>query len=134
MGLKDRNYIIQEYVIGVPAYFHIFNSKIMNRIEITGMDIRYESNVDGLRRLPPRILDEIGVMPSFTVIGNIPMVLRESLLIKVYEYAENFVNATKKFVGEELVGPFCLESIVKDDGEIVVFEFSGRIVAELTYT
>jgi len=27
------------------------------------------------------------------------------------------------------VGPFCLESIVKDDLSIVVFEFSGRIVA-----
>ncbi len=28
-----------------------------------------------------------------------------------------------------MIGPFCLESVVTDKGEIVVFEFSGRIVA-----
>jgi len=124
---NPKDYIIQEYVIGVTAYFHIFNSKVYNRIEITGMDIRYESNVDGLRRLPPNLMPSIN--PTFTVIGNIPMVLRESLLVKVHEYARRFVDATKKYVGEELIGPFCLESVVTDDGRIVVFEFSGRIVA-----
>ncbi len=124
---NPSNYIIQEYVVGVPAYYHIFNSKVRKRIEITGMDIRYESNVDGLKRLPPEFAKD--VQPTFTVIGNIPMVLRESLLIKVYNYAKSFVEATKNVVGEELIGPFCLESIVTEDGDIVVFEFSGRIVA-----
>ncbi len=119
-------YIIQEYIIGVPAYFHFFYSPMLNRLEITGMDIRYESNVDGLKRLPPKYLE---VEPTFTVVGNIPMVLRESLLIKVFEYALNFVNTVKKVVGQEMIGPFCLESIIKDDGSVVVFEFSGRIVA-----
>ncbi len=126
LGNPD-NYIIQEYVIGVPAYYHYFNSKVYNRLEITGMDIRYESNVDGLRRLPPQYAQK--VKPTFTVVGNIPLVLRESLLIKVYEYGKMFVEATRKYVGEEILGPFSLESIITDEGEIVVFEFSGRIVA-----
>ncbi|UXD21090.1 5-formaminoimidazole-4-carboxamide-1-(beta)-D-ribofuranosyl 5'-monophosphate synthetase [Ignicoccus pacificus DSM 13166] len=124
---NPSNYIIQEYVIGVPAYYHVFNSKVYNRIEITGMDIRYESNVDGLRRLPPKYASKVS--PTFTVVGNIPMVLRESLLITVYNYAKSFVEVTKEVVGEEIVGPFCLESIITENGEIVVFEFSGRIVA-----
>ena len=124
---NPKNYIIQEYVVGVPAYYHLFNSPMYGRLEITGMDIRYESNVDGLRRLPPEFAKEIS--PTFTVVGNIPMVLRESLLIKVYEYGKRFVRATREHVGEEMVGPFCLESIITEEGEVVIFEFSGRIVA-----
>lgn len=44
--------IIQEYVIGIPMYFQFFYSPILKRVEMTGIDIRYETNVDGLRRLP----------------------------------------------------------------------------------
>jgi 5-formaminoimidazole-4-carboxamide-1-(beta)-D-ribofuranosyl 5'-monophosphate synthetase len=65
-NLND-NYTIQEYLIGVPAYYHYFSSRIMNRIEIFGMDIRYETNVDGRT---------LGLAePSFVVVGNIPLVL-----------------------------------------------------------
>ena len=119
--------LIQEYVVGVTAYFHYFYSPILDRLEILGCDIRYESNVDGLKRLPNKYIEEIE--PTFTVIGNIPMVLRESLLLKVYDYGMRFVNETKRSLPPGIIGPFCLESIVRDNGDIVVFEFSGRIVA-----
>jgi 5-formaminoimidazole-4-carboxamide-1-(beta)-D-ribofuranosyl 5'-monophosphate synthetase len=119
-GIHD-GYIIQEYVIGVPAYYHYFESRVYNRLEIFGMDIRYESNVDG--RIPG--LAE----PTFTVVGNIPMVLRESLLPTVQKYGEQFVKAVNELVPPGMVGPFSLESIITDDLSIVVFEFSGRIVA-----
>ncbi|MFP3201786.1 MAG: formate--phosphoribosylaminoimidazolecarboxamide ligase [Sulfolobus sp.] len=117
--------IIQEYVIGVPMYFQFFYSPIMNRLEITGIDIRYETNIDGLRRLPA----DINVDPTFVVVGNIPAVARESLLPKVYDYGLSFVNTVREYVPPGMIGPFCLESVAKDSGEIVVFEFSGRIVA-----
>jgi len=117
--------IIQEYIIGVPMYFQFFNSVILNRLEITGIDIRYETNIDGLRRLP----SDIKIDPTLVVVGNIPAVARESLLPKVYEYGENFVNTVKELVPPGMIGPFCLESIVTDQGDVVVFEFSGRIVA-----
>jgi 5-formaminoimidazole-4-carboxamide-1-(beta)-D-ribofuranosyl 5'-monophosphate synthetase len=119
-GIHDE-YVIQEYVIGVPAYYHYFESRVYNRLEIFGMDIRYESNVDG--RIPG--LAE----PTFTVVGNIPMVLRESLLPTVQRYGEQFVKAVNELVPPGMVGPFSLESIITDDLSIVVFEFSGRIVA-----
>ncbi|MCY0860334.1 MAG: formate--phosphoribosylaminoimidazolecarboxamide ligase [Sulfolobaceae archaeon] len=132
MKLKEKGLIksedevlIQEYVIGVPMYFQFFYSPILDRLEIFGIDIRYETNIDGLRRLPMTELVE----PSFVVVGNIPAVARESLLPKVYDYAENFVRVTKEVVPPGMIGPFCLESIVTDEQEIVVFEFSGRIVA-----
>jgi 5-formaminoimidazole-4-carboxamide-1-(beta)-D-ribofuranosyl 5'-monophosphate synthetase len=119
-NLND-NYIIQEYLIGVPAYYHYFSSRIMNRIEIFGMDIRYETNVDGRT---------LGLAePSFVVVGNIPLVLRESLLPKIQEYGERFAKAVEELIPPGLIGPFCLESIIGDDLSIRVFEFSARIVA-----
>ncbi|BCS91996.1 formate--phosphoribosylaminoimidazolecarboxamide ligase [Metallosphaera javensis (ex Sakai et al. 2022)] len=117
--------IIQEYVVGIPMYFQFFYSPVLQRVEMTGIDIRYETNVDGLRRLP----SDLRVEPTFVVAGNIPAVARESLLPSVYEYAENFVRTTRDIVPPGAIGPFCLESVVTDTLDVVVFEFSGRIVA-----
>lgn len=123
---SEEDVIIQEYIVGVPMYFQFFYSTLLQRTEIFGIDIRYETNIDGLRRLPQGYID---VEPTFIVVGNIPAVARESLLPKAQEYAESFVNNVKEKVPPGMIGPFCLESIVTDKGEIVVFEFSGRIVA-----
>lgn len=120
--------IIQEYVLGTPAYIQYFYSPVFNRVEIMGADIRYESNVDGLRRLPPRYLDN-EQEPSFVVVGNIPIVLRESLLPTALEYGRRFVEHGKKTMWPGPIGPFCLEGVIRDDLEFIVFEFSGRIVA-----
>ncbi len=119
--------IIQEYVVGVPAYYHYYASRLYRRVELLGMDIRYESNVDGLRRLPPRYAT--GIEPTFVVTGNLPMVLRERLVLRVLEYGEAFARRVEEATGAPMIGPFSLESIVRDDLEIRVFEFSGRIVA-----
>ena len=117
----EGDYIIQEYVFGVPAYYHYFASPVYNRVEVFGMDIRYETNVDGRT---------FGwVEPTFVVVGNLPVVLRESLLPVVHKYGVDFAKAAREKVGCELAGPYCLESIIRDDMAIVVFEFSGRIVA-----
>jgi 5-formaminoimidazole-4-carboxamide-1-(beta)-D-ribofuranosyl 5'-monophosphate synthetase len=114
-------HIIQEYVFGVPAYYHYFASQVYGRVEVLGADIRYESNVDGRT---------FGwVEPSFVVVGNLPLVLRESLLPAIWRYGVQFARAVKEAVGCDLAGPYCLESIIKDDMSISVFEFSGRIVA-----
>ncbi|EHP69521.1 MAG: formate--phosphoribosylaminoimidazolecarboxamide ligase [Metallosphaera yellowstonensis] len=124
--IKDKSdLIIQEYIVGIPMYFQFFYSPILSRVEITGIDIRYETNVDGLRRLPP----DMRIDPTFVVAGNIPAVARESILPSVFDYAERFVNTTRELVFPGMIGPFCLESIVTDKLDVVVFEFSGRIVA-----
>ena len=114
-------YIVQEYVVGVPAYYHYFASPVYSRVELFGMDIRYESNVDG------RVFGL--AEPTFVVVGNLPLVLRESLLPTVVRYGENFAKAVAEVVPPGMIGPFSLESIITDEPRIVVFEFSGRIVA-----
>ncbi len=119
--------IIQEYVVGVPAYYHYFYSPLLDRVEIMGADIRYESNVDGLRRLPPSYAQDIE--PSFVVVGNIPLAMRESLLPRIHDYGRRLVEQTTRELPPGIIGPYSLESIVTPSLEIKVFEFSGRIVA-----
>jgi len=123
-GLDASQLIIQEYIFGTPMYFHYFYSPILKRLELLGADIRYESEVDGIKRYPYPVEDY-----TFTVVGNIPLVLRESLLEQVFDYGEKFVVATRNLIPPGVIGPFCLEAICKSNLEIVVFEFSGRIVA-----
>lgn len=124
---EARESFIQEYVVGVPMYFHYFYSPIKNEVELLGVDVRYESNVDGIVRLPPSFRSKYTT--SFVVTGNIPVVIRESLLEKVFEYGEKFVEASKRLVPPGIIGPFCLETICTDSLDLVAFEFSARIVA-----
>jgi len=131
LGLVENpnEVLLQEYLVGVTAYFHYFYSPILGRTEILGADVRYESDVDGLRRVPVALSLELGLEPTFTVVGNIPLVLRESLLPEVLELGVRFVRITQEKLPPGIVGPFCLESVVDRDLRIKVFEFSGRIVA-----
>ncbi len=118
---------IQEYLIGVTMYAHYFQSPMFDRLEITGFDIRYETNVDGLKRLPSLFAKNIS--PSFTVCGNIPVYPRERLLETFIQYGERFVEATRKLIPPGIIGPFSLECVINEELEPIVFEFSGRIVA-----
>ena len=68
-------------------------------------------------------------MPSFNVIGNSPLVLRESLLDEVYSMGERFVDASKRLVPPGMNGPFCIEGVYDQNGKFTAFEFSARIVA-----
>ena len=72
---------------------------------------------------------EIDDVPSFNVIANSPLVLRESLLDEVYSMGERFVKASKKLVFPGMNGPFCIEGVYDADAKFHTFEFSARIVA-----
>jgi 5-formaminoimidazole-4-carboxamide-1-(beta)-D-ribofuranosyl 5'-monophosphate synthetase len=128
--IKDeKDLYIQEYVLGVPVYLQYFYSPLTGEVELMGIDRRYESDVDALGRVPSRQQQETGIEPSYTVVGNIPLVLRESLLDEVYKIGERFVEASKRFVKPGMIGPFCIEGVYDRDNKFVSFEFSARIVA-----
>ena len=123
-----RGIQIQEYVLGVPVYPHYFYSKLNRELELMSVDRRYESNVDAIGRIPAR--EQLALEPNtnYTVVGNIPLVLRESLLMDVIEAGERVVKTAEKLMGG-LWGPFCLEGVFTEELEFVVFEVSARIVA-----
>ncbi|WP_456449894.1 formate--phosphoribosylaminoimidazolecarboxamide ligase, partial [Palaeococcus sp. (in: euryarchaeotes)] len=124
--LKDVQ--IQEYILGVPIYPHYFYSKLNGELELMSVDRRYETNVDGIGRISAKDQLELDFENSYVVVGNIPIVLRESLLMEVMEMGERTVKAAEEIMGG-LWGPFCLETILTDEMEFVVFEISARIVA-----
>jgi len=127
---EESDLYIQEFIRGVPVYLQYFYSPIAEELELLGIDRRYESDIDGIGRIPAK--QQLGagsIEPSYTVIGNIPLVLRESLLEEVYKIGENFVHASERLVPPGMPGPFCLEGVYDSEGKFTTFEFSARIVA-----
>ena len=134
---SSQRFTIQEYVLGTRYYVHFFYSPIRTEgyrlkkgvLELLSMDRRDESNVDEMYKLGAQEeLKRLGLFPSFVVTGNIPVVVRESLLPKMLDLGEKVVERSIELFGG-MIGPFCLESIVTDDLRIKVFEISSRIVA-----
>jgi len=127
--LKEEH-IIQEYIVGVPLYIHYFYSPLENRLEIMSMDRRYETNVDSLGRIPAAAQEGMDVSPSYVVVGNSPVSLRESMLAEAYRMGEAVVRVSKEICGPKgLFGAFCIETIITPDMQFFVMEISARIVA-----
>lgn len=137
IDLSQESYTIQEYILGTRYYLHYFYSPLRTQgyrvgegsLELMSMDRRDESNIDELYKLgATEELKKHGMFPSLVVTGNIPVVIRESLLNKVLEMGESVILKSYELFGG-LIGPFCLESIVTDKLDFKVFEISCRIVA-----
>lgn len=126
----DTDFVIQEYVIGVTLYLHYFRSLLTDNLEIMSIDRRYETNVDSLGRIPLANQEGLEIEPSFVVVGNSPLAIRESMLSEAFYMGERVVKASRQLMGEPgLFGPFCLETVITPDQQIYVIEISGRIVA-----
>ncbi len=126
---KGKAYIIQEYIIGAPIYIHYFHSPLTGEIELMSFDRRYESNVDSIGRIAAKDQLDMGLDTSYNITGNLPIVIRESLLPKVFEMGEAVIASSKRLVKGGLFGPFSLETVITPDLQFVVFEISARIVA-----
>jgi 5-formaminoimidazole-4-carboxamide-1-(beta)-D-ribofuranosyl 5'-monophosphate synthetase len=129
----DKECVIQEFIVGVRAYPHYFFSPFnkqgyltkQGRIEMLGVDRRVESSADEIARA---ICLGIDLDLAFTVIGNEPMVLRESLLSEYMEIGRKVSEKSFDLYGG-LFGPYCIETIITENLEIIAFEVSARIVA-----
>ena len=130
LSLEDLDGIhLQEYVLGVNAYPHYFSSLMKDDVEFLGVDKRYESAVDSIGKIPASQQIEIEINPTYTIVGNIPLVLRESLLPELIRMGENVHKKAKELAPPGIIGPFCLETVITDDLKIYTFEISARIVA-----
>ena len=72
---------LQEYALGVNVYPSYFSSILQDDVELLAMDRRYESAVDCIGKIPAAEQLEIDVNPTYTVVGNFPIVARESLFL-----------------------------------------------------
>jgi len=134
---KEKPYTIQEFVMGTRYYLHYFYSPIQKEgyqlsqgsLQLLSMDRRDETTIDEVQRLGSIAeLEEIGIHPTFVVTGNIPIVMRESLLPKVFQMGESVIETSLNLFGG-IIGSFCLETVVTEELEFKVFEISARIVA-----
>lgn len=120
---------LQEYVLGVNIYPHYFSSIMHEDVEFFGVDKRYESTVDAIGRVPAAEQLEMEISPTYTIVGNIPLTLRESLLPELLKMGDNVQKTAEELAPPGIIGPFCLEIVVTDNLEIYTFEISARIVA-----
>jgi 5-formaminoimidazole-4-carboxamide-1-(beta)-D-ribofuranosyl 5'-monophosphate synthetase len=130
-GLKEAR--MEQYVIGPVFNLDFFYSPLSSgeeRIELIGIDWRFESSLDGYVRLPAAqqlTLNENQVIPEYTVCGHNSATLRESLLENAFELAEKYVKATQEHFAPGIIGPFCLQTCVDKDLKFFIYDVAPRI-------
>ncbi|RXG34656.1 formate--phosphoribosylaminoimidazolecarboxamide ligase family protein [Methanohalophilus sp. WG1-DM] len=130
-GLAEAR--IERYVIGPVFNFDLFYSPLeeeMNPIELLGIDWRFETSLDGHVRLPApqqMALAEHQLTPEYTVCGHNTATLRESLLEKVFELAEMYVDASRGYYDPGVIGPFCLQTCVDKDLNFYIYDVAPRV-------
>lgn len=124
---------MEQYIIGPVFNLDFFYDPLKEKgekVELLGIDWRFESSLDGYVRLPGKQqveLEEDGIIPEYTVCGHNSATLRESLLDKAFEMAEKYVKATQQHYDPGIVGPFCLQTCVDKDLHFYIYDVAPRI-------
>lgn len=123
---------IEEFVVGAQYNFNFFYSPLNEELELIGTDTRRQTNLDGLLKLPAS--EQLEVLKHMRMsnieIGHVACTLRESMLEKVFEVGEKFVEVCRKECPPGIIGPFALQGAVvpEESGEeIVIFDVSFRL-------
>jgi 5-formaminoimidazole-4-carboxamide-1-(beta)-D-ribofuranosyl 5'-monophosphate synthetase len=127
-----RSAPIEEFVVGAQYNFNFFYSPLNKELELIGTDTRRQTNLDGLLKLPASEQLEVlkHIRMSNIEIGHVACTLRESILEKVFEIGEKFVEICRKEYPPGLIGPFALQGAIvpEEKGEeIVIFDVSFRL-------
>lgn len=125
---------IERYVIGPVFNLDFFYNPLedeLEKIELLGVDWRFESSLDGHVRLPaPQQMSMVGTsqeVPEMTVCGHNSATIRESLLEKAYKMAETFVEASMKHYDAGIIGAFCLQTCIDKDMNYFIYDVAPRI-------
>ncbi len=124
---------MEQYIIGPVFNLDFFHSPLEEKgekIELLGVDWRFESSLDGYVRLPAGQqagLEKDGILPEYTVCGHNSATLRESLLEKAFELAELYVKAAERHYAPGVIGPFCLQTCVDKDLNFYIYDVAPRI-------
>ncbi len=124
---------IERYIIGPIFNFDFFYSPIEDegeKIELLGIDWRFETSLDGHVRLPAEqqlTLNEDQRIPEYTVVGHNSATLRESSLREAFDLAEKYVKATQEHYAPGIIGPFTLQTAVDKDLRFFIYDVAPRI-------
>ena len=109
---------------------NFFWSPMLGELELLGTDTRRQTNLDGLRSLPPSQLAAAASIPvRMEEAGHIATTLTESMLEKAFEIGERFVVAAKAANSPGVIGPFALQCIITagPPKDFVCYDVSLRI-------
>lgn len=121
---------IEEYALGPSVNLNFFYSPMLGELELLGTDTRRQTNLDGLRGLPP---SQLGAAANVAVrmeeAGHIATTLTESMLESAFEIGERFVVAAREANSPGVIGPFALQCIIVagPPKAFVVYDVSLRI-------
>ncbi len=122
---------IEEFVLGAQYNFNFFYSPLNQELEFMGTDMRRQTNLDGVLRLPAS--EQMGLLDKIRVnnieVGHVACTVRESLLEAGLEAGEKLVKACKAEYPPGIIGPFALQGAItseKDGEDFVVFDVSFR--------
>jgi len=124
---------IERYVIGPVFNFDFFYSPLERtgeRLELLGIDWRFETSLDGHVRLPAEqqlTLNEAQHIPGYIVIGHNSATLRESALNEIFDIAERYVRATQELYAPGIIGPFTLQTCVDKEEDFYIYDVAPRI-------
>lgn len=121
---------IERYIIGPVFNLDMFYSPVDKKIELLGIDWRFETSLDGHVRLPAGqqiSLNENQITPEYTVCGHNSATLRESLLEKAFVLGEKYVKATQEYYPPGIIGAFCLQTCVDKDLNFYIYDIAPRV-------
>ncbi len=121
---------IEEYALGPSVNLNFFWSPILGELELLGTDTRRQTNLDGLRSLPPSQIESAASIPvRMEEAGHIATTLTESMLEKAFELGERFVVAARAANPPGVIGPFALQCIITagPPKDFVCYDVSLRI-------
>jgi 5-formaminoimidazole-4-carboxamide-1-(beta)-D-ribofuranosyl 5'-monophosphate synthetase len=124
--------VIEELLVGAYFNFNFFYSPLDGEIELLGIDMRRQTNIDGIVRLPAtQQLEALRYLEVRNIeVGHVACTIRESLLEGAFELAERFVRAARELCPPGVIGPFALQSVVipgPPHEDIVVYDVSVRV-------
>ncbi|MGI0074700.1 MAG: DUF1297 domain-containing protein [Nitrosotalea sp.] len=118
---------IEEFVIGTYFNFNYFHTPISKEVDFLGIERRLQTNLHDFVSLPAKQQLETNIELQNIEVGHTPASIRESLLEKVIDIGDKFVNTVKKEYAPGIIGPFSLQSVITRDLDIVVYDVSLRV-------
>ncbi len=122
--------IIEEYLLGPSINLNFFYSPVLRELELLGTDTRRQTNLEGLRNVPPSAQEAVRSIPlRMEEAGHIAATMTESMLESAFRMGEAFIAAAAEMTPPGVIGPFALQCtiVAGPPKRLVCYDVSLRI-------